>query len=84
MILLRDTIKFRMLVMVGACLGLVVILLVAISIYRTNKNTSLVSAEAQTLLKDSANTMLLAEGALQSSSVQKYFQAGYHVGLDLA
>ncbi|QHF39386.1 hypothetical protein PspS34_14435 [Pseudomonas sp. S34] len=84
MILLRDTIKFRMLVMVGACLGLIVLLLVVISIYRTNKNTNLVSAEAQTLLKDSANKMLLAESALQRSSVQKHFQAGYHGGLDLA
>ncbi len=71
MILLRDSIKFRMLVMVGACLGLIVLLLVSISIYRTNKNTDLASAEAQELLKGSANKLLLAEGVLQSSLVQK-------------
>lgn len=84
MILLRDSIKFRMLVMVGACLGLIVLLLVSISIYRTNKNTDLASAEAQELLKGSANKLLLAEGVLQSSLVQKYFQAGYQSGVDLA
>ncbi|YCI07453.1 methyl-accepting chemotaxis protein [Pseudomonas sp. Z2-11] len=84
MILLRDSIKFRMLVMVGACLGLIVLLLVSISIYRTSKNTDLASAEAQELLKGSANKLLLAEGALQSSLVQKYFQAGYQSGVDLA
>lgn len=84
MILLRDSIKFRMLVMVGACLGLIVLLLVSISIYRTNKNTDLASAEAQELLKSSANKLLLAEGALQSGLVQKYFQAGYQSGVDLA
>jgi len=84
MILFRDSIKFRMLMMVGVCLCVIVLVLVVISIYRTNKNTNLVSAEAQTLLKDAANKMLLAEGALQISSVQQYFQAGYQSGLDLA
>lgn len=84
MILLRDSIKFRMLLMVGVCFGLIIIILVVDSIYRAGKNTSLVSVEAKSLLKEAANKILKAEGGLQSAAIQKYFQGAYQSGLDIS
>jgi methyl-accepting chemotaxis protein len=70
--------------MVGVCLALIVTVLVAISIYKADTNTRLVSAEAQSLLEDSANKILMAESGLQSAAIQKYFQGAYQSGLDIS
>lgn len=82
--LIKNSIKSRMLIMVGACLGLIVVSLVTIAIYRADVNTRLVSAEAQGLLKDAADKILVAEAGLQSAAVQKYFQGAYQSGLDIS
>ncbi len=82
--LIKNSIKSRMLIMVGACLGLIVVSLVAIAIYRADANARLVSVEAQGLLKDAADKILVAEAGLQSAAVQKYFQGAYQSGLDIS
>ncbi|WP_420902140.1 cache domain-containing protein [Pseudomonas nitroreducens] len=80
----RLSIQWRITLLVGMCLLMIVGVLISTSLYRTNESTALVKERSSSILEDSAQQRLKAEGAVQSLAVQRYLLASYQVGLSLS
>ncbi|WP_447782009.1 methyl-accepting chemotaxis protein [Pseudomonas plecoglossicida] len=84
MYILRMSIQWRVLLLVGFCLIMVVSILISLLTYRADQNSNIVKLEASEMLRLSASRALAAEGAVQARSIQQFFQSGYQVGLDIS
>lgn len=81
---MRMSIQWRVLLLVGFCLIMVVSILISLLTYRADQNSDIVKLEASEMLRLSASRALAAEGAVQARSIQQFFQSGYQVGLDIS
>lgn len=83
MAIVRLSIQWRITLLVGMCLLIIVGVLIGTSLHRTSESTSLVKERSTSILEDSAHQRLMVEGSVQSLAFQRYLLASYQEGLSL-
>lgn len=84
MAIVRLSIQWRITLLVGMCLLIIVGVLISTSLHRTSQSTALVKERSTSILEDSAHQRLMVEGSVQSLAFQRYLLASYQEGLSLA
>lgn len=84
MAIARLSIQWRITLLVGMCLLIIVGILISTSLQRTSESTALVKERSASILEDSAHQRLIAEGSVQSLAFQRYLLSSYQEGLSLA
>lgn len=82
--LTRLSIQWKLTLLAGLCLLLIVGLLVGASLYQSRQAVALVNASSSSMLEESARNNLQARGLAQALRMERQFNDAYQYGLGLA
>ena len=83
LLLNRLSIQWKLTLLAGLCLLLIVGLLVGASLYQSRQTVALVNASSSTMLEESARNNLQARGLAQALRIERQFNDAYQYGLGL-
>lgn len=83
LLLNRLSIQWKLTLLAGLCLLLIVGLLVSASLYQSRQTVALVNASSSTMLEESARNNLQARGLAQALRIERQFNDAYQYGLGL-
>src|SRR5690606_23273365 len=80
----RLSIQWKLTLLAGLCLLLIVGLLVSASLYQSHQTVALVNASSSAMLEESARNNLQARGLSQALRIERQFNDAYQYGLGFA
>jgi len=76
----RLSIQWKITLLAGLCLLLIVGLLVSASLYQSRQTVALVNESSSAMLKDAARSSLEARGQIQALRMERQFNDAYQYG----
>ncbi|GLK88989.1 chemotaxis transducer [Pseudomonas turukhanskensis] len=76
----RLSIQWKITLLAGLCLLIIVTLLVGTSLYQSKSTADVVKASSTAMLQESAQKRMAARGETQSLRIQRYFMDAYQYG----
>lgn len=84
MLLNRLSIQWKITLLTGLCLLVIVAVLIGFSLYRMAAGTELVKASSTQMLDVSARERMAGEGKVQALTIQRYFLSAYQDGVNFS